>query len=66
MFLPKIPGCILLLDKNDVLYRKYFEWEKNFEVINRPMYGWCDLCEKLNDPTQKNKSYENVACQMVV
>jgi hypothetical protein len=57
----ELADYLLLLDKNDALYRKYFDWKKNFEVINRPLNGWCDLCEKLNDPTQKRKSYENVA-----
>ena len=52
---------LLMLDNNDALYKKYFEWKKYFEVINRPLNGWCNLCEKLNNPTQKRKSYENVA-----
>jgi alpha-1,3-fucosyltransferase len=52
---------LLMLDNNDALYKKYFEWKKNVEVINRPLNGWCNLCEKLNNPTQKRKSYENVA-----
>ena len=52
---------LLLLSKNDALYSKYFEWKKDYEVINRPLNGWCDLCAKLNDPTLASKSYANVA-----
>ena len=52
---------LLLLSKNDALYNKYFDWKKDYEVIKRPLNGWCDLCAKLNDPTLASKSYANVA-----
>ncbi len=52
---------LLLLSKNDALYSKYFDWKKDYEVINRPLNGWCDLWEKLNDPTLERKSYASVA-----
>jgi alpha-1,3-fucosyltransferase len=51
---------LLLLSKNDALYSKYFDWKKDYEVINRPLNGWCDLCAKLNDPSSPKKSYSNV------
>ena len=50
-----------LLDKNEALYLKYFEWKKDYEILKRPLDGWCDLCEKLNDPTMPSKSYEDMA-----
>jgi alpha-1,3-fucosyltransferase len=50
-----------LLDKNDALYSKYFDWKKNYEVVRKPLDGWCDLCEKLNDPHEPSKSYDNLA-----
>ena len=49
-----------LLAKNDALYSKYFEWKKNYQVIRKPLNGWCDLCEKLNDPTLPSKSYASM------
>ncbi|XP_057368457.1 alpha-(1,3)-fucosyltransferase C-like [Daphnia carinata] len=52
---------LMLLAKNDALYNKYFDWKKDYEVIRKPLNGWCDLCEKLNDPTVESKSYESVA-----
>ncbi|KZS14701.1 putative Alpha1,3-fucosyltransferase C [Daphnia magna] len=52
---------LLLLAKNDALYSKYFNWKKDYEVINQPLDGWCDLCEKLNDPTLPAKSYSNMS-----
>jgi len=52
---------LLLLDRNDALYAKYFEWRKDWEVERKPMIGWCDLCEKLNDPSIPAKSYTNLS-----
>jgi hypothetical protein len=34
---------ILLLANNDALYSKYFEWKKDYELIRKPLNGWCDL-----------------------
>jgi alpha-1,3-fucosyltransferase len=51
---------IILLDKNPLLYSKYFEWKKDWLVDRRPLDGWCDLCKKLNDPEQEHKSYKNI------
>ena len=51
---------LLLLDKNEALYLKYFEWKKDYEVVARPLNGWCDLCEKLNRPEEPAKNYESM------
>lgn len=51
---------LIILDKNPALYLKYFEWKKEWQVIRSPMNSWCNLCEKLNDPTQPTKTYENI------
>ncbi|XP_057369403.1 alpha-(1,3)-fucosyltransferase C-like [Daphnia carinata] len=52
---------LLLLDKNEALYLKYFEWKKDYDVLRGPLDGWCDLCEKLNNPQEPIKSYESMA-----
>lgn len=52
---------LLLLDKNEALYLKYFEWKKEYEVFKRPLNGWCDLCEKLNNPQEPTKIYDDMA-----
>jgi alpha-1,3-fucosyltransferase len=51
---------LLLLDNNEALYSKFFEWKRDYEVIPQTADGWCDLCEKLNDPAQERKSYGNL------
>jgi alpha-1,3-fucosyltransferase len=58
---------LLLLDGNPRLYSKYLDWNKDWEVNKRKrLDGWCRLCEKLNAPTEKDRSnsvkiYENMA-----
>jgi alpha-1,3-fucosyltransferase len=49
-----------LLDENDGLYLKYFDWKKDYQVVSSPVSGWCELCEKLNDPQQKPKVYKDM------
>ena len=50
-----------LLDTNDGLYARYFEWRKEYEVKMHPKTGWCNLCEMLNDPNLPTKSYANMS-----
>ncbi|KAK4025318.1 hypothetical protein OUZ56_014393 [Daphnia magna] len=49
-----------LLHENDGLYLKYFDWKKDYKVVSRPADGWCELCEKLNDPNQLPKVYKDL------
>ncbi|KAI9562625.1 hypothetical protein GHT06_010079 [Daphnia sinensis] len=49
-----------LLHENDGLYLKYFDWKKDYKVVSRPADGWCELCEKLNDPNQLPKVYTDL------
>jgi alpha-1,3-fucosyltransferase len=55
-----LANYLILLDKNDALYLKYFEWKKDWEVVRRPTDGWCELCRKLNDPNEPIKSYADM------
>ena len=57
----QLADYLKLLDSNDSLYLRYFEWKKDWEVVKRPLGGWCDLCEKLNDSKEPVKSYADMA-----
>lgn len=50
-----------LLNENDDLYLKYFDWKKDYEVVRQPTNGWCQLCEMLNDLHQQPNVYIDVA-----
>jgi len=52
---------LFLLDRNDALYSKYLEWRNHWKVIRNPKIGWCELCEKLNNPLIPHKSYVNLS-----
>lgn len=56
-----LANYLKLLDQNDGLYLKYFDWKKNYEVVTQPTTGWCELCEKLNDPSQRTKVYRDIS-----
>ena len=47
------------LDKNDKEYLKYFEWihDYSYYKINSK---WCQLCRKLNNASEPEKSYSNI------
>lgn len=51
---------LILLDTNPFLYAKYFEWKKEWFVDRQPFDGWCDLCKKLNEKTQLQKTYKDI------
>ena len=50
-----------LLDDNPALYSRYFDWKRDWQVVRNPLDGWCDLCEKLNNPEEEIKSYKNLS-----
>ena len=49
-----------LLDRNEDLYARYFDWKRNYEVIASPKNAWCELCQMANDPKQPVKVYPDV------
>ena len=66
----QLADYLKLLDKNDALYLKYFEWRQKYKVVRSPKKGWCDLCAKLhreepNSPDWAVKNYQDVAAWWV-
>lgn len=59
------PRCLAdylkLLDENDAMFLRYFEWKDEFEVDKRPTDGWCELCEKLHNSELPEKWYPSLA-----
>lgn len=51
---------ILLLNRTDELYAKYFLWKENYEVSLKPMSGWCDLCRIAHNDNLPTKVYEDI------
>ena len=49
-----------LLDRNEDLYARYFDWKRHYEVIKTPKNGWCELCKMANDPKLPVKVYSDV------
>ena len=47
------------LMKNDEVYLSYFQWRTKYRINERPMDGWCQLCQKLNQESSA-KSYEDI------
>ena len=56
----EVAEYLLLLDQNDELYSRYFDWKKDYEVELNPMDGWCNLCQMAHDPQPPVKTYSDV------
>ena len=54
----KLAQYLKYLDKNDNEYLKYFDWIDHYGIYKLPQ--WCQLCQKLNDVTEPEKSYSNI------
>jgi hypothetical protein len=48
-----------LLDSNDHLYNKYFEWKFSGEFINT--YFWCRVCALLHAPPKPSRNYKDIS-----
>ena len=46
------------LDVNDEEYLEYFQWKKDYVLYEEHPY--CKLCQKLNDPKEQTKVYEDL------
>ena len=55
-----LANYLLLLHNNDALYVRHFEWKRDWEVQSLPSDGFCDLCERLNNPSERVKSYADL------
>lgn len=56
----ELSAYLLLLDKSDELYARYFDWKKDFFVTMPDLYGLCDLCRLANDETLPPKVYSDI------
>lgn len=56
----KLAEYLLLLDRKESLYTKYFEWKKYYDVIYVDNYGLCDLCRMAHDDKLPPKTYNDI------
>ena len=59
----KLTKYLELLSIDDALYASYFWWREYYEVRNRAedrAQAYCDLCEKLNNPSEPQKIYHDM------
>ncbi len=56
----KLADYILLLNRTDNLYAKYFKWKKYVDVVSVDNYGLCDLCRMAHDITLPSKIYTDI------
>ena len=49
-----------LLDRNEDLYARYFDWKRHYTVALPANDGWCDLCKMANDANQPIKVYMDI------
>lgn len=48
---------LLLLDSNETLYNKYFNWKERYTIKSTD--GWCKLCQRLHETNYKQKVYHD-------
>lgn len=56
----ELADYLLLLNKTENLYAKYFEWKRQYEVLSPDNYGMCDLCTMAHDDSLPAKVYPDI------
>ena len=56
----KLADYLKLLDQNDDLYHRYFDWKKDYAINLYPMDAWCELCRMAHDNSLKQKIYHDI------
>lgn len=56
----ELAAYLMLLDKNDDQYARYFDWKKDYDVNIPDMGGWCDLCRMAHDNSLPPKVYHDI------
>ena len=52
---------LIYLNNNEEEYLAYFKWKDKFEVHGNDLpNSYCQLCQKLNNPNEPLKIYENM------
>ncbi|XP_046636972.1 alpha-(1,3)-fucosyltransferase C-like [Daphnia pulicaria] len=56
----ELADYLILLDKSDDLYARYFDWKRDYYVSVPDYYGWCELCRMAHDNTLPIKVYHDI------
>jgi alpha-1,3-fucosyltransferase len=56
----QLADYLLLLDKTDSLYARYFDWRRDFAVEMYQKRGWCRLCQLANDDQLPPSVYDDI------
>ncbi|KZS12668.1 alpha-(1,3)-fucosyltransferase C [Daphnia magna] len=56
----ELADYLMVLDKSDDLYARYFDWKRDYDVTLLDLSGWCDLCQMAHDDSLPNKSYRDI------
>ena len=50
----------MVLNRNEDLYARYFDWKRHYDVALPANDGWCDICKMANDANQPIKVYPDI------
>ncbi|XP_057367433.1 alpha-(1,3)-fucosyltransferase C-like [Daphnia carinata] len=56
----ELADYLMLLDKSDDLYARYFDWKRDYDVNLLDLSGWCDLCRMAHDDSLPHKTYRDI------
>ena len=51
---------LIYLNNNEEEYLAYFKWKDKFEIHGNDGNSYCQLCQKLNNPNESQKIYDNM------